>query len=80
VVGRRGTTWRGQPAVVGGQVLRQEDVRCLRNAQDNVDAAGGGSARSGIVKALGGGRAASVAPFSAIASTTRWGGLGWKVE
>jgi hypothetical protein len=48
--------WRGQPAVVGGQVLRREDVRCLRSAQDNVDAAGGGSARSGIAKALAGGR------------------------
>jgi hypothetical protein len=34
--------WRGQPAVVGGQVLRREDVRCLRSAQDNIDAARGG--------------------------------------
>jgi hypothetical protein len=54
-------------------VLRQEDVRRSRGAQDDVDEVGGGPAWASIVEALGGGSTASVAPFGATASTTRWG-------
>jgi hypothetical protein len=48
--------WRGRPSVIGGRVLRQEDVRRSCGAQDGVDEAGGGPAQAGITEALGGGR------------------------
>jgi hypothetical protein len=45
----------GWLAVVGGRVLKQEDVRRSRSAQGSVDEARGGLARAGITEARGGG-------------------------
>jgi hypothetical protein len=55
VDGRRGTTWRGQSAVVGGRLLSQEAVRHSCGAQDSGDEAGGGPAWADIMEVLGGG-------------------------
>jgi hypothetical protein len=50
--------------VVGGRVLRREDVRCSRGAQDGVYEVRGGPGWAGIMEALGGGWKVEEAPVA----------------
>jgi hypothetical protein len=63
VVGRRGSAWRGWPAVAGGRLLGREGVQRPGGAWGGADVAGGGPVRAGVTKALGGSGAAPVTLF-----------------
>jgi hypothetical protein len=45
---------RGRSAVVGGQLLSREAIRCLHGAQDSGDEAEGGTAWADIAEVLSG--------------------------
>jgi hypothetical protein len=75
-VGRRGSAWRGWPAVVGGRVLGREGVRCSGGAWGDTGVAGGGPVRADIAEALGGSDAAPVAPLRRLCFDDKVVGLG----
>jgi hypothetical protein len=84
-VGRRGSAWRGWPAVVSGRLLGREGVQHLGGARGGADVARGGPVRAGVTEALGGSGAAPVALFGVSArrqggwlGTGRWRRRPWR--
>jgi hypothetical protein len=76
VVGQRGSTQLGWPAVAGSWVLGREDVRRLGGARGGAGVVGGGPVQAGVTEALGGSGAAPVAPLRRLCFDDKVVGLG----